>query len=449
MDLCQLRNLISELIHDTEFVGRSYFAGGCVRDFILGRITEDFDISVELPEGGIRLANFLAKKLKTRPPVVYTQFGTAMLKYGRHKLEFIMTRQESYRPPSRNPKVSFGSLEQDIQRRDFTINAMLLNITSGLLVDLAQRGQKDIQERIIRCVVNPDRTFREDPLRILRAIRFAHSLNFGIESDTKHSLIANAQAIRTLAPERIASEFGKILLVPGATNAIRAMAEYGILKHILPELDALRGLKQNHYHHLDAFDHTLAVFANSPIKALPRWAALLHDIGKRQCYSQKGDGKIHFYGHEKVSAEMAPKVLIRFGLSVADQKRIQTAIARHMLFKNTGEHGEKLGNYKLRKLCHQLSEQELKLLLDLVHADNLSHAPAYCLPHQIPALRERIKAIRAEHYSFPLTGNDLILAFAIESSPLVGKLLARALDYWCDNPDLSRDELLELIRKHI
>ncbi|MDD2331934.1 MAG: CCA tRNA nucleotidyltransferase, partial [Candidatus Cloacimonetes bacterium] len=189
MNLCQLCNLISDLIQDTEFAGRSYFAGGCVRDFILGRDTEDFDICVELPEGGIRLANYLAKKLKTRPPVVYAQFGTAMLKYGRHKLEFVMTRQESYRPYSRNPRVSFGSLEQDIQRRDFTINAMLLNISSGLLVDLGQRGQKDIQEGIIRCVANPDRTFREDPLRILRAIRFAHTLDFEIESATEHSLI--------------------------------------------------------------------------------------------------------------------------------------------------------------------------------------------------------------------------------------------------------------------
>ncbi len=224
MNIHQLRIAIAEAIADTRFATTAYFAGGCVRDLLIHRQTMDYDITVEVPEGGIKLAAFLHKALSTSEPVTWPRFGTASLIYQGCKIELVMTRKEEYKPGNRNPKVSFASLEEDVSRRDFTINALLLGISGGTLLDLSKRGLRDLHDGIIRTVGKPEAVFREDPLRMLRAIRFATVLDFKIEPETWNALKNNAALVQTLSPDRISSEFAGIM-IPSPTPHLRNRSE--------------------------------------------------------------------------------------------------------------------------------------------------------------------------------------------------------------------------------
>lgn len=457
MDLVSLRELLAAEIKGTAFEGKAYFAGGCVRDHQLGLATNDIDICVELPEGGIALAKFLAQRFGASEPIVYERFGTALLVWGDIKLEFVMTRTENYRTGNRNPLVKFGSLLEDIKRRDFTINAMLISISSGELIDLQGRGQKDLSDRMLKTTDEPEKVFTEDPLRILRGFRFMAGLDLRIDKDVEEAIQSRANILRTLSPERISAEFCRLLELEKASSGIRKMQKLGVLSEILPELSALGKLEQNHYHSLDAFEHTLLVLDKSSFLLPCRWAALLHDLGKRATFSRSGSspedttktGKIHFYGHEKVSAEIAEKVLKRFLMNQNTTRQIVWAIRNHMIFKQSGNMAEKIPDHKLLKLINEKDTEDLDILLDLVHSDNLSHHPDHCMPEQIPALRERIEALRRQNLIFPLTGNDIIAYYDISASSLVGKLLSKAKDYWYKQPDLNKSELLKMIRKDV
>lgn len=249
MNIHQLRIAIAEAIAGTKFATASYFAGGCVRDLLIHRQTVDYDITVEIPDGGIKLAAFLYKALSTSEPVTWPRFGTASLIYQGSKIELVMTRKEQYRPGNRNPKVSFASLEEDVTRRDFTINSLLLGISSGALLDLSKRGLRDLKDGIIRTLGKPETAFSEDPLRMLRAIRFATVLDFKIEAETWDALKARASLVQTLSADRISSEFAGIMIPSpnphirnrnepegaAVTRGFGLLLESGIMEYIQPE----------------------------------------------------------------------------------------------------------------------------------------------------------------------------------------------------------------------
>ena len=230
MNIHQLRITIAEAIEGTEFAGKVYFAGGAVRDLLIHRQTEDFDLTVELPRGGILLAAFLHTKLASGEPFNYPKFGTAYINYQGITIEFVMTRRELYNPGNRNPKVEFGSLQDDVFRRDFTINSLLLSVSGGNLVDLTKMGLRDLNDGLIRTPIDPRKSFMEDPLRMLRAIRFAPQ-------------------VRSLARPRISDEFSKIMVSSpvkhlrnrkapegeAAARGFELLMQSGIMDSIMPE----------------------------------------------------------------------------------------------------------------------------------------------------------------------------------------------------------------------
>lgn len=212
MTIHQLRINLAEAIEGTEFAGKAYFVGGAVRDLLIHRQSQEFDITVELPDGGIRLAQFLHTSLPAANLITHPKFGTASIEYLGTHLDFVMTRRELYKPGDRNPRVEYASLKEDVLRRDFTINSLLLSVSGGSLMDVSGMGLKDLHDEVVRTIGNPRLVFIEDPLRMLRAIRFAAALDFEIAPETWEALLACAPVISTLSQAQITGEFARIMV---------------------------------------------------------------------------------------------------------------------------------------------------------------------------------------------------------------------------------------------
>lgn len=456
MTLWDLREILAGAIAGSEFAAVSYFAGGCVRDLLLAEAGMDIpadvveaDIAVEADAGGEALALYLSKVLPAGKPVVYQTFGTASLVWRGIRLEFVMTRCESYRHRNRKPSVTHASLAMDASRRDFGINALYMRIIDGEIIDPTGCGHRDIQDRVIRCVGAPGDVFGQDPLRMLRAIRFSARFGFPIDPTTWQGINASAASIRHISHERIADEFNLIITHPNAENAARGVElaqSCGLMKLILPELAALVGLKQNRYHHLDAFGHTLEVLKHTSAGLYIRWAALLHDIGKAATHSIGADGRTHFYGHEQAGADLAGDVLLRFRVPASGRASITRAIKGHMLFKQSGPDGSRMKDATLRR-CAYLYGKDMELLLELCHADNLAHHPDTVQPMQIPGIRARLRALKDSGLRFSLTGKDIMRYFGISEGIRIGEMLAYARDKWFHDPTLEREKLLQAIAR--
>ncbi len=450
-----LRTRLDEAIRGSEFEGQVFFAGGCVRDYLLNRPTNDFDLTVALRDGGIALANHLHKKGLASEPEVYEGFGTALTYLDaddeRYKLELVMTRRESYRPRNRKPSVEYGTLEEDVLRRDFSINSLLMKVNDGSILDLSGKGRDDLSQRIVRTVADPAVIFMQDPLRLLRALRYAADLDFIIEDDTWAQILRSAYSIQDISLERIADEMNRIIVLPHADRAFIMLRDSGLMKHVLPEVQRLVGLEQNKYHHLDAFDHSVEVFRHCRGDLRLRWAALLHDVGKAQSQSNsaKGKGTRQFIGHERTGSVMARSVLQRCFLPKSIIDTICRMIADHMRLKQGGNQGQNIKDKTLRQLIRSHGK-DIGLLLELIHADNMAHHPDYRMPGQMIAVTGRMAKLTEQmaEKRFNLTGMDIIHAFSIDSSPLVGELLKKAEDAWLENPDLTSEELIERIREN-
>jgi poly(A) polymerase len=296
---------------------KSYVIGGFVRDFLLQR---DFkkDIDIVAVGSGIDLAQKVSSLIPNKPKVqVFKTYGTAMLRYDDIDIEFVGARKESYTESSRNPQVETGTLEDDQNRRDFTINALALSLDTadyGTLVD-PFNGVEDLTNKIIRTPLNPDITYSDDPLRMMRAIRFATQLNFTIEEESLKAIERNKERIKIISGERIVDELNKILSTPVPSTGFKLLHETGLLHIILPELTALQGVEEvEGQTHKDNFYHTLEVvdnIAKNTDDVWLRWAALLHDIGKAP--TKKFHKKIGwtFHGHEFVGGKMVKKLFER------------------------------------------------------------------------------------------------------------------------------------------
>ncbi len=319
-----LNNKIFDIVSQAaaELNVKSYVIGGYVRDFILQR---DFkkDIDIVAVGSGIELAQKVSSLLPKNPKVqVFKTYGTAMLRYEESKgeyidIEFVGARKESYRSDSRNPLVETGTLEDDQNRRDFTINALALSLGKedfGTLVD-PFNGIEDLKKEIIRTPLNPDITYSDDPLRMMRAIRFATQLNFTIEEESLKAIERNKERIKIITGERIVDELNKILMAPVPSIGFKLLHQTGLLDIILPELTALKGVEEvEGQTHKDNFYHTLEVVDNIAPNTQDvwlRWAALLHDIGKAP--TKKFSKKVGwtFHGHEFLGGKMVKKLFER------------------------------------------------------------------------------------------------------------------------------------------
>jgi poly(A) polymerase len=330
----EIFKVISELAGQQSL--QCFVIGGYVRDLILKRPSKDIDIVVV--GSGIELAELLARYLGRKGKIaVYKNFGTAMLRYKDLEIEFVGARKESYQRGSRKPVVENGTLDDDLNRRDFTMNTLAISLCKnnyGELVDVFN-GLKDIEYKIIRTPLDPNLTYSDDPLRMMRAIRFAAQLGFTIEEQSLAAISANRERISIVSSERIADELNKIVLAPKPSAGFHLLSKTGLLELIFPELNQMKGIAVvGTMKHKDNFRHTLQVLdkvAENSDNLWLRWAALMHDIGKPATRKYlKGHGWT-FHAHEFVGSKMVPEIFRRLHLPLGtEMKYVQKLVLLHL-----------------------------------------------------------------------------------------------------------------------
>lgn len=448
----QILAFVRDLIAGTEWEGRVFAVGGCVRDEIMGLPIKDVDMVVDLPDGGTRFAQWLFDQGVVKGSVVkYESFGTAMLKllaFPEDELEFVQSRKEKYPDRrSRNPVVAFGTIEDDSFRRDLTINSLDINISTGELLDVTGHGVEDIRNHVLRTPLDPDETFDDDPLRILRAIRFSSRFGWQIDDRTFQGMVRKAPRLEIITVERIQDEFSKMFLSDRPVMAMELLMKSGAMRFVFPELEQTIDLAQNGYHFGTVWEHTLAVLDKVQEKDLVlRLAALLHDVGKLQTRSMSEDGKVQFIGHEKAGADLAAQMLLRLKFPTAVIKEVSFLIGKHMLSKQWGDSLEKMKDKRLRELQFECAtEDRFERLVSLIDADNRSHADGFCLPGQAQAFRSRTVAMKQEGtalfgYKLPVSGKDVMELKGLKPGPEVKEALEYVLKLAFVQPVRSWDE---------
>ncbi|HOL49368.1 MAG TPA: HD domain-containing protein [bacterium] len=398
-----------------------FLVGGYLRDKFLRRRSHDIDIMVETD--ALEFARLFAKTYGYPSPIFYGRFGTAMIEIDNNKLEFATARKESYEENSRKPHVKPATVIEDLARRDFTINAIALNLLKSQILDPFD-GKKDIRKKIIRTPVDPDKTFYDDPLRILRGIRFATTLNFGIEEDTKKAMANNAKRLLIVSQERIADEIMKIISARKPSKGFFLMDDIGVLELIIPEVAALKEKRTNHPCK-ELFEHTLQVLDNtasmtkSPVLRL---AALLHDIGKPRTLKVE-NGKVSFHRHEIVGAKMSIRVCGRLKISQKDTETIGLLIKHHLRPHLLAK--ENPTDNALARFIREIGVN-MKGLFIIARADITSKNEKKVKQgrEKILALHERIKQVnkkmRLARFKLALDGFNIMEILGIEPGKQVG-----------------------------
>lgn len=422
---------IFQIINETasELGYPTYVVGGYVRDRLLARPSKDLDIVCL--GSGIKLAQAIAAKLRPIPQIaVFKRFGTAMLKTGDLEIEFVGARKESYRADSRKPTVEDGSLEDDQNRRDFTINALAISLNDrdfGTIVDPFD-GLTDLENKIIRTPLEPGKTFSDDPLRIMRGLRFSTQLDFEIESETLAAISKYRNRLNIVSQERIATELNKIMLSPTPSKGFRLMEETGVLENVLPELLAMKGVEtRNGIGHKDNFYHTLKVVDNLARKSNNlwlRWAALLHDIGKPRTKKFTPGIGWSFHGHDAVGSYMVPKIFKKLRLPLdGKMKYVQKLVALHQRPMKLTE--EEISDSAVRRILFEAGD-DIEDLMTLCEADitskNEKKKKLYLSNYRL--LRERMVELeesdKLRDWQPPITGELIMETFGISPSREVG-----------------------------
>lgn len=448
---------IFHLISDSadELGVECYVVGGFVRDIFLERPSKDIDVVVV--GSGIDVASRLKEKLGRKAHLsVFRNFGTAQVKMGKTEVEFVGARRESYSRDSRKPIVEDGTLEDDQNRRDFTINALAICLNKsrfGELVDPFD-GLYDMEDGIIRTPLDPDITFSDDPLRMLRAVRFSAQLKFDIEGETRDALTRNANRLQIISGERIQEEFNKIMMTDQPSRGIYELYDTGLLYQFLPELCSLdivetrngRAHKNNFYHTLEVLDNVAARGASLWL----RWAALMHDIGKPKSKRWDPLAGWTFHNHNFLGAKMVPAIFRRMKLPLdAKMKYVQKLVDLHMRPIVIAD--EVVTDSAVRRLLNDAGD-DIDDLMTLCEADITSknEVRKAHFRENFRMVREKLADLKEKDYKRLLQpvidGNEIMEMFGLKPSPEVGALKQCLKDAVLDNkvPN-EREPLMELL----
>lgn len=432
---------------------KTYVVGGFVRDLVLQRPSKDIDFVCV--GSGIALAQEVARALGNSQVTIFKNFGTAMIKQDQFELEFVGARKESYRQESRKPIVEDGTLEDDQLRRDFSINAMAISLNPenyGEVLDPFD-GILHLKKKIIKTPQQPELTFSDDPLRMLRAIRFASQLSFDIEADTFEAITKNIERIRIVSMERIIDELNKIILSPTPSYGFKLLFHSGLLKAIFPEMVALHGVEYvGGNAHKDNFFHTLQVLDN--VSAMSddlwlRWAAILHDIAKPLTKRYEEGHGWTFHGHEEKGARMTPGIFRRLKLPMNEKMEFVQKLVR--LHLRPIALSKEVSDSAIRRLLFEAGD-DIEGLMKLCRADITSKNTEKVTRFlkNFEKVEQRMMEVEAKdnvrNFQPPITGDEIIRLFNLPPGPIIGEIKDRIKDAILDGEiHNNREEAYQLM----
>jgi putative nucleotidyltransferase with HDIG domain len=457
----QVEAFLKDTIAGTEWENKVFAVGGYVRDEIMGKIPKDLDVVVDKHQGGIEFTEWLANKIgnykEGSNPVTFPKFGTAKMvldganyngiDLSGEDLEAVMPRAEQYHDTfTRKPTdVKYTDLKGDAQRRDLTINAIYKNISTGQVVDPVG-GVQDIKNKVVRPPSNPDLIYADDALRMFRVIRFATRFGWELTPEVADGIKRNLHRLHNTSKERIRDELNKIITSDNPDRGIKMLKDTGLLPYIAKELQQMVGMIQNVHHKDDVFDHTMEVLRNTNPDLIQRLMALFHDIGKVTTRSETPTG-VHFYGHENIGTEIVERVMrdLKYPTDLIDA--VKVGVGNHMRLKSGGDTSVALSDKSLRKFKVEIGNQ-LENVLNLIHADNISHTDASSMPNQIDHVRKRLAAldVKVSKPNLPINGNDL-MSLGLKPGPIFSQILSAVTDKWYENPNISREEAIQIAKQ--
>jgi len=408
-------------IEGTKFEGDLYLVGGAVRDELLG-LSHDNDFDLVTRGSAAELADLLYEKgASSITPVTYDRFGTAMVRVEGIEVELVTARRESYDSKSRKPTVEPATYTEDALRRDFTANTLMRNIGTGEVVDPLGSGLADLEARILRTPCDPDATFIDDPLRMLRAVRFRWKLGFEPAEGLYASIQRNVDRLKIISWERIRDELMKMLDHPTGPEALSDLMSLGLFQVIAPELVAMVDCEQGRYHHLDVWNHTLLVMKNAGASDRTlTLAALFHDIGKPPTRSIDEQGNTRFFGHESVGATLTDEVLRRWKLPQREIDPVVRLVKNHMRLG----HAPIFTESAARRILRDLGE-DLDRLLELVDADCRALKPGVRIM-DLSEIRVRLQEVQTAtpHHVLesPLSGIEIMSLTGLPAGREIGRL---------------------------
>lgn len=408
---------------------QAFIVGGALRDSLLGQQAQDWDVATD-----------------ARPEDIHELFSDMTrfdLKHGTVTLVFRKRHCEvtTYRGTG-----GYGaSIEGDLSHRDFTFNAMAYDITNKRIID-PFGGKEDMTRNVVRAVLNPIERYKEDPLRMMRAIRFSLQLGYSIEPDTLMAIHFMARAIDRVAQERVRDEFLRILTVKKPSVGFSLMRKTGLLKGILPELLEGYRKRQNNYHKYTIYRHTMETVDSIENDPLLRLSALFHDVAKPRV-RKKADGRWRFFGHAEASAELTKEIMLRLRFSNEWIDRVTHLVAHHMF-----DYKKELSDKAVRRFIKRIGKGNIDDIIRLRKADDLAHGPGRIDENEIEGFRSRVNAQIKKSYPLSISdltvdGNDVMIVLGLETGPKVGKVLNRLLEVVIEKPEHNqRDKLMEILK---